>query len=85
MNMSIGRPTKLSNVHPMHPFSGRKSQRRNSTQKTGNPTKRRGTPGMEQRALRMTASPSKLQEDWSRKWILPGISFSLSSPLLSVR
>ena len=47
--MSIGRPTKLSNVCPMHPFSGRKSQRRNSTQKTGNPTKRRGTPGMEQR------------------------------------
>ena len=34
--------------------------------------------------LRMTASPSKLEEDWSRKWILPGISFSLSSPLYSL-
>ena len=37
-----------------------------------------------ERALRMTTSPSKLQEDWSRKWILLDISFSHSSPLLSI-
>ena len=81
--MSTGRPTKLSNVPPMHLFSGRKSQRRNSTQKMGNPTQRRGTPGMEPRewVLRMTASPSMLQEDWSRRWVLLDISFSLSFPL----
>ena len=37
-----------------------------------------------ERVLRMTTSPSKLQEDWSRKWILLDISFSHSSPLLSI-
>ena len=45
-----------------------------------NPEERNPWDGTE-RVLRMTASPSTLQEDWSRKWILLDISFSLSFPL----